>query len=731
MAQQERFSQRARRVLSLAHQEAERFRNNKIGAEHLLLGLILEEGGVAGRVLRELGFTYEPLREVTSRVTIAQTEDFDPNKIELGPDSQQTLENAVEEARRLGQNYISTEHILLGLVRQENTALDVLRRLGTTPEQIRRQTRRILQEDASNSVNVKSTKNSALARRFTVDGMAVSDLYSYEDFLGYKDYVDALASFIESPKTRKPLTIGIDAPWGGGKTTLMRMLERRLSGRKQSWWKKTRTNVLSFRRSRLRQPAIPLFKTVWFDAWLYDKEEALWAAMALEIWSQVAHKISFFERFLLTLKMNSKRVDWNNLLISILKASFITFVLAAFGYLCFLGLSFWLGKDIYETLDWVRQYIKVFAGLGLVAVSYTVVKDFVSIINSPLKVGIARYLRSPDYSAKIGFIREFQYDYKYIVESITQRGKWPLVVFIDDLDRCTPDKAAEVIEAINLLLDTEYSVFVIGMDTNMLSKSIQAKYKDLQPFFAEMSSSDHRDIGRHFLEKIVQIDFHIPRPDDTYIQKFIKAQLGKPVPSTEEQSNKQVAVSLIQAEKRSGKSQEEAEYDVKRARPDLMPVIQDAARTVRESSFEDSIEVEQVITAMAVYLDYNPRRIKRFINIYRLQALIAYQRGLLGKSITLINLAYWIVISMRWPDFIDLAVKQPLLLNYLRFDAKRIKGSTVETYNGVMENVKQKYPPSLFRLIANEDFRKLITLVTGETNEVQHYLQLSQLNVTT
>ncbi|HLF73590.1 MAG TPA: Clp protease N-terminal domain-containing protein, partial [Anaerolineales bacterium] len=150
MAGMERFTQRARRVLSIAHQEAERARNNNIGTEHLLLGLLDEEGGVAGRVLRELGMMSDRVREVIRRVTTSSSS-FDPNRVELAADTQQVLEYAVEEARRLGHHYIGTEHILLGLVRVDSTAMEVLRRLGVTAEQIRRQTRRVLNESASAS----------------------------------------------------------------------------------------------------------------------------------------------------------------------------------------------------------------------------------------------------------------------------------------------------------------------------------------------------------------------------------------------------------------------------------------------------------------------------------------------------------------------------------------------------------------------------------------------------
>lgn len=148
MSGMERFTQRARRVLSLAHQEAERMRHSYIGTEHLLLGLIREEGGVAGRVLRELGLEADRVQEIIERLT--GPGQYRGGKLDLSPGTQQVLEYAVDEARKMGHHYIGTEHLLLALVRHgEGIAIDVLRKLGVTAEQIRRQTRRVLQESSS------------------------------------------------------------------------------------------------------------------------------------------------------------------------------------------------------------------------------------------------------------------------------------------------------------------------------------------------------------------------------------------------------------------------------------------------------------------------------------------------------------------------------------------------------------------------------------------------------
>jgi ATP-dependent Clp protease ATP-binding subunit ClpC len=142
----ERFTQRARRVLSLAQEEAERLRHNYIGTEHLLLGLMREEGGVAGRVLRDLGLEQRRVEELVEELTRA-TPRTPSTQLDLSPGTKRVLELAVDEARRMGHHYIGTEHLLLGLVRQsDGVAIEVLKRLGISPEEVRRQTRRVLQE---------------------------------------------------------------------------------------------------------------------------------------------------------------------------------------------------------------------------------------------------------------------------------------------------------------------------------------------------------------------------------------------------------------------------------------------------------------------------------------------------------------------------------------------------------------------------------------------------------
>jgi hypothetical protein len=482
-----------------------------------------------------------------------------------------------------------------------------------------------------------------------VKGRAVSDAVSQEDLLGFADYVEALAQFLESKETQKPLTIGIDAPWGVGKSTLMRMLEKRLGPKPIEGarrWQKKQTDG---------------FFNVWFNAWKYDAEESLWGALVLEILEQVGKQLGWWRRTKIWFSLNKQRFDWLKLSIDIAAALGFVLVLGIVGAIALFGLSRLLGLSLYDTVNiWLRHYTKIFAALGLVSVLYEIAKDFLTTFVSPFSLGVAKYIKSPDYKTKVGFIGQFQEDFKAVIDTVTESGKWPLIVFIDDLDRCTPAKAASVIEAINLLLDSEYCIFIIGMNAQILSMSIQAKYKDLQELFKEAEKPVGPNLGRHFLEKIIQIDFRVPTPDEEHINIFIDAQLGIRKKPEEQKSPEQIiAESLIQAEIRDGKELPEASQSVKQATPELKPDdIKKAENEIKRISFEEFASVRSASRFVAKYLDYNPRQIKRFINMFRLQSLIAYQREALEQEngIELSQLANWILISMRWPDFFEAAL---------------------------------------------------------------------------
>jgi ATP-dependent Clp protease ATP-binding subunit ClpC len=135
----ERFTDRARRVVVLAQEEARMLNHNYIGTEHILLGLIHEGEGVAAKALEELGVTLGAVREQVQEI-IGQGQQAPTGHIPFTPRAKKVLELSLREALQLGHNYIGTEHILLGLVREgEGVAAQVLTKLGAEPQNVRQQ----------------------------------------------------------------------------------------------------------------------------------------------------------------------------------------------------------------------------------------------------------------------------------------------------------------------------------------------------------------------------------------------------------------------------------------------------------------------------------------------------------------------------------------------------------------------------------------------------------------
>jgi len=230
----ERFTQRARRVLSLSQEEAEKLRHSYIGTEHLLLGLLREEGGVAGRVLRELGVETKRVQEMVERLTGANR-GAGISKIDLSPGTRRVLELAVDEARRMGHHYIGTEHLLLGLVRQnEGVAIDVLKKLGISAEQIRRQTRRVLQENPVQSNQrqavtpqgqKKEKPKTPLVDQLATDLTALAEENKLDPVIGRQMEIERVIQILARRTKNNPALIGEP---GVGKTAIIEGLAQRI-----------------------------------------------------------------------------------------------------------------------------------------------------------------------------------------------------------------------------------------------------------------------------------------------------------------------------------------------------------------------------------------------------------------------------------------------------------------------------------------------------------------------
>ena len=136
----ERFTDRARKVMALANQEAQRFNHEYIGTEHILLGLVKEGSGVAANVLKNLDVDIKKLRLEVEKLVKSGPDMVTMGKLPQTPRAKKVIEFAIEEARSLNHNYVGTEHILLGLLREtEGVAAQVLMNLGLKLENVRQE----------------------------------------------------------------------------------------------------------------------------------------------------------------------------------------------------------------------------------------------------------------------------------------------------------------------------------------------------------------------------------------------------------------------------------------------------------------------------------------------------------------------------------------------------------------------------------------------------------------
>ncbi len=155
----ERFTDRARRVVVLAQEEARRLDHNYVGTEHVLLGLIIEGEGIAARALESLGIDLEAVRQQVEEI-VGRGQEASPRHILFTPRAKKVLELSLRESMQLGHNYISTEHILLGLIREgDGVAAQVIVRLGADLNQVRHEVIQLLAagpaEDPGPGVNAR------------------------------------------------------------------------------------------------------------------------------------------------------------------------------------------------------------------------------------------------------------------------------------------------------------------------------------------------------------------------------------------------------------------------------------------------------------------------------------------------------------------------------------------------------------------------------------------------
>jgi len=221
----DKFTERARKVLALAQEEARRFNHNYIGTEHILLGLVREEEGMAAKILSNLGVGLNKVRSAVEFI-IGRGEGTAQTEVGLTPRAKRVIELAVDEARSLGHQYIGTEHILLGLLREsEGIASGVLESLGVSIDTVHAELNHTLSQSAPRSGSRPTTKTPTLDQ-LGVDLTAAARAGKLDPVIGRQKEIERVIQVLSRRTKNNPVLIGEP---GVGKTAVAEAIAHRIA----------------------------------------------------------------------------------------------------------------------------------------------------------------------------------------------------------------------------------------------------------------------------------------------------------------------------------------------------------------------------------------------------------------------------------------------------------------------------------------------------------------------
>ena len=391
--------------------------------------------------------------------------------------------------------------------------------------------------------------------------------------------------------------------------------------------------------------------TVWFNPWMYQTGEQVWAGLAHEIITQVTERMPRAERERFWLELNVRRVDEQAV-----RRRIYALVLE-------------------RVLPWaLGGLLAVIAGLGLLAVDAAVGAGLIAlgpggvavlavtqlrrVLAAPPSGALAelvtpateQMIHSPDYGSRTGVFYLLQADLQRVLDLVATPQR-PLIVFVDDLDRCSPGTVVQVIEAINLFLAGQYPncIFVIAMEPDMVAAHVEAAYGNLAQRLEQ--HGDVFELGWRFLEKIVQLPLTLPALEPERAAGFAESLFGARHGSGGRGGAERGG--------RAGGGRGAARRGpVGRGRQAAAVSEGDAAaaeavrRTVERRLTIDDPEVREAIAYGARFLETNPREIKRFVNVFRFLVMIHTERviGGLATAATLEQIAKLALLSTRWPS---------------------------------------------------------------------------------
>ncbi len=511
--------------------------------------------------------------------------------------------------------------------------------------------------------------------RRSIESTFLSDYHADKDLLNYELYASAIVAFINHKNTRPPLTIGIMAPWGKGKTSLMRFIQRKL----QLITPKISDELTNQREETSKTATFSLFRkwidqakekfsyekslrypTVWFNAWKFQKNEQIWAGFAHEIIHQLVNQLpNSLAKEEFWLRLNLKRIDQeklkNNLrlkIISKMLKALIGFGVSLGALILSLILHFPISLSLLTCIP--------FFGLS----TFLFFKSKTKVDHERIDFDISRYIKQPDYSNKRGFFQEVEEDLKDVMNLLVS-DDYSAVIFIDDLDRCSPNIVAEVVEAVNLFISGDFPkcYFILGQDAQMVAASLDVAYDKVN----DKSSNVYREqgsLGWHFMEKFIQLQFSIPVINDdlskAFFKSFFNAREGFAGARQKVQIEKQINAISDRIEQAKtiddllSPDLLQLEEELKLEDPILAAKMQERIIERAATEYDDNDpEVFDLIENLSEHVGSSPRSIKRFINLYRFYKFLQFtNRNSKLQQVSSIQIGQWIVFMIRWPQLV-------------------------------------------------------------------------------
>jgi phospholipase C len=541
------------------------------------------------------------------------------------------------------------------------------------------------------------------------------DRWTTNDSLGHYPYAYAIYRFLTDPETSPPLAVSIQAPWGGGKTSLMRMIQAQLDPDAIEQVDQTRAKdandtarasvkqvlaeigaaadppegvvsaTVSMKphkfhffsksnASKVAQPSIPIIEkpgerrvTVWFNAWKYESTSQVWAGLADCVVRQVGKRLGPVERELFWLKLQLRRLDARRIRSRIHQEIF-----SAFAGKLLSWSPIYVGALVVVGFAMLKQSW-LYAG-GLFAVEFAAaglqfLKARSETEKQPARISLGDFVQAPDYAANLGFVHEVSEDLRRVFQLVPKKHL-PMVVFIDDLDRCSPGKIAAVVEAINLFLAGEFPdcMFVLGIDDEMVAAALDMAHSDViakLPKYAKSTS-----IGWRFMDKFVQLPFVIPPPALEDLVRYVKSLLSQGGARIEiSMQARDTAARVIEASTPSSRTPDQVVGQVSSEQP-LAPeqqqalkkeveIIQGMNENIKEFTDQEK-GIRDAIAEHAQRYFSNPRDIKRFVNLFRFYYFLrAAHEASLHLVPSIDQLARWLALSLKWPEVARWLRSQP------------------------------------------------------------------------